>query len=186
MLPLTGTAGEQLGELRVWRRDGDEHRPTTAALTQLARLVGVRLENAQLYEAEHRIATTLQHSLLPRSLPQLPGAMVASRYLPGSTDVEVGGDWYDVDRARTTTNWCWSSATWSARASRAAAAMGQLRNALRAYVLEGFDSGRVADPAQPAGRLDRAAGPSRPWSACCSTRAPAGCGTRAPVTRPRC
>ncbi|WP_431921257.1 SpoIIE family protein phosphatase [Micromonospora wenchangensis] len=140
VLPLTGSIGGQLGELRVWRREGDgtEH----AALTQLARLVGVRLENAQLYEAEHRIATTLQHSLLPRSLPQLPGAVMASRYLPGSTDVEVGGDWYDViglddDEVVLVIG------DVVGKGVRAAAAMGQLRNGLRAYLLEGYDPGQA-------------------------------------------
>ncbi|MEU8424714.1 SpoIIE family protein phosphatase [Micromonospora sp. NPDC048835] len=136
---LTGTAGKQLGELRVWRADGDEAQ-ADAALTQLARLVGVRLENAQLYEAEHRIATTLQHSLLPRSLPQLPGAVVASRYLPGSADVEVGGDWYDAI-ALNGGELVLVIGDVVGKGVRAAAAMGQLRNALRAYLLEGFDPG---------------------------------------------
>ncbi|MEU4771791.1 SpoIIE family protein phosphatase [Micromonospora sp. NPDC023644] len=140
VLPLTGTAGERLGELRVWRPDGDGTYTDEAALTQLARLVGVRLENAQLYEAEHRIATTLQHSLLPRSLPQLPGAVVASRYLPGSADVEVGGDWYDVI-ALGDDELVLAIGDVVGKGVRAAAAMGQLRNGLRAYVLEGFDPG---------------------------------------------
>ncbi|MDO3700607.1 SpoIIE family protein phosphatase [Micromonospora sp. C28SCA-DRY-2] len=139
-LPLTGTAGEELGELRVWRAAGDGADTDEAALTQLARLVGVRLENAQLYEAEHRIASTLQHSLLPRSLPQLPGAVVASRYLPGSADVEVGGDWYDVV-ALGDDELVLVIGDVVGKGVRAAAAMGQLRNALRAYVLEGFDPG---------------------------------------------
>ncbi|MBM7081610.1 SpoIIE family protein phosphatase [Micromonospora humidisoli] len=140
VLPLTGSTGGQLGELRVWRREGDgtEH----VAVGELARLVGVRLENAQLYEAEHRIATTLQHSLLPRSLPQLPGAVVASRYLPGSTDVEVGGDWYDVigtgdDEVVLVIG------DVVGKGVQAAAAMGQLRNGLRAYLLEGYDPGQA-------------------------------------------
>ncbi|SCG36511.1 SpoIIE family protein phosphatase [Micromonospora inositola] len=140
VLPLSGTTGEQLGELRVWRREHD--RTEEAALTQLARLVGVRLENAQLYEAEHRIATTLQHSLLPRTLPQLPGAVVASRYLPGSADVEVGGDWYDVIGAAGD-ELVLVIGDVVGKGVRAAAAMGQLRNALRAYVLEGFDPGQA-------------------------------------------
>ncbi|MFG1778396.1 SpoIIE family protein phosphatase [Micromonospora sp. NPDC049048] len=140
VLPLTGTAGERLGELRVWRPDGDGIHTDEAALTQLARLVGVRLENAQLYEAEHRIATTLQHSLLPRSLPQLPGALVASRYLPGSADVEVGGDWYDVI-ALGDDELVLAIGDVVGKGVPAAAAMGQLRNGLRAYVLEGFDPG---------------------------------------------
>ncbi|MEU2611528.1 SpoIIE family protein phosphatase [Micromonospora sp. NPDC007271] len=140
VLPLIGTTGEQLGELRVWHRDGGG--TEQAALTELARLVGVRLENAQLYEAEHRIATTLQHSLLPRTLPQLPGAVVASRYLPGSADVEVGGDWYDVIGAPDD-ELVLVIGDVVGKGVRAAAAMGQLRNALRAYVLEGFDPGQA-------------------------------------------
>ncbi|WP_406107731.1 SpoIIE family protein phosphatase [Micromonospora globbae] len=140
VLALTGTGGEPLGDLRVWRRDGDGGDTDEAALTQLARLVGARLENAQLYEAEHRTATTLQHSLLPRSLPQLPGAVVASRYLPGTAGVEVGGDWYDAmvldDRELVLV-----IGDVVGKGVQAAAAMGQLRNALRAYLLEGFDPG---------------------------------------------
>ncbi|MET7706774.1 SpoIIE family protein phosphatase [Micromonospora sp. NPDC005413] len=137
---LTGTTGETLGELQVWRPAGDDAQADEAALTQLARLVGVRLENAQLYEAEHRIATTLQHSLLPRTLPQLPGAVVASRYLPGSADVEVGGDWYDVI-ALEDDELVLVIGDVVGKGVQAAAAMGQLRNALRAYLLEGYDPG---------------------------------------------
>ncbi|MGY0003771.1 SpoIIE family protein phosphatase [Micromonospora sp. I033] len=140
VLPLTGTTDEQLGELRVWRREGGG--TEEAALTELARLVGVRLENAQLYEAEHRIATTLQHSLLPRTLPQLPGAVVASRYLPGSADVEIGGDWYDVI-GTADDELVLVIGDVVGKGVRAAAAMGQLRNALRAYVLEGYDPGEA-------------------------------------------
>ncbi|MDG4792495.1 SpoIIE family protein phosphatase [Micromonospora sp. WMMD1082] len=140
VLPLTGVADQRLGELRVWRPAAEGADTDEAALTQLARLVGVRMENAQLYEAEHRIATTLQHSLLPRTLPQLPGAVVASRYLPGSADVEVGGDWYDVV-ARDDDELVLAIGDVVGKGVPAAAAMGQLRNALRAYVLEGFDPG---------------------------------------------
>ncbi|MFE9956848.1 SpoIIE family protein phosphatase [Micromonospora sp. NPDC005299] len=140
VLPLTGTTDEQLGELRVWRREGGG--AEQAALTELARLVGVRLENARLYEAEHRIATTLQHSLLPRTLPQLPGAVVASRYLPGGADIEVGGDWYDVI-GTPDDELVLVIGDVVGKGVRAAAAMGQLRNALRAYVLEGYDPGEA-------------------------------------------
>ncbi|GIJ07208.1 SpoIIE family protein phosphatase [Micromonospora andamanensis] len=140
VLPLTGVADQPLGELRVWHPAAESADADEAALTQLARLVGVRMENAQLYEVEHRIATTLQHSLLPRTLPQLPGAVVASRYLPGSADVEVGGDWYDVV-ARDDDELVLVIGDVVGKGVPAAAAMGQLRNALRAYVLEGFDPG---------------------------------------------
>ena len=45
--------------------------------------------------------------LLPAELPQVPGTALASRYLPGTADVEVGGDWYDVI-ALDPAGWCWS------------------------------------------------------------------------------
>ncbi|HEY0698068.1 MAG TPA: SpoIIE family protein phosphatase, partial [Micromonospora sp.] len=96
----------------------------------------------RLYEAEHRIATTLQHSLLPQTLPQPPGTIITSRYLPGNTDVEVGGDWYDVitaDDGRLVL----VIGDVVGKGVAAAAAMGQLRNALRAYVLEGFTPGQA-------------------------------------------
>ena len=49
-------------------------------------------------EVEHAasVAETLQRSLLPEQLPELAGLAIAARYLPGSADAQVGGDWYDV------------------------------------------------------------------------------------------
>jgi serine phosphatase RsbU (regulator of sigma subunit) len=53
--------------------------------------------------AQHRTAAgqqelvlQLQRSLLPAAPPHLPGIAVAARYVAGSADVEVGGDWWDV------------------------------------------------------------------------------------------
>jgi anti-sigma regulatory factor (Ser/Thr protein kinase) len=138
VLPLPATSGETVGELRVWAGAGGT--PEPAVLTQLARLIGLRLANARLYEAEHRIATTLQHSLLPPSLPHVPGAIVGSRYLPGSSEAEVGGDWYDVIAAPGDQLFLVIGDV-VGKGVQAAAGMGQLRNALRAYILEGFDCG---------------------------------------------
>jgi DNA-binding response OmpR family regulator/anti-sigma regulatory factor (Ser/Thr protein kinase) len=138
-LPLPDTAGTSLGELRVWAGAGT---PDPVLLTQLARLIGLRLENARLYEAEHRIAATLQHSLLPQSLPRVPGAIVAARYLPGSSEAEVGGDWYDAIVGAGGRLYLVIGDV-VGKGVRAAAGMGQLRNALRAYILEGFDCGEA-------------------------------------------
>ncbi|GGQ57820.1 SpoIIE family protein phosphatase [Couchioplanes azureus] len=139
-LTLPDTTGATLGELKVW--SGADGPPEPVLLTQLARLVGLRLENARLYEAEHRIASTLQHSLLPQSLPRVPGAIVASRYLPGSSEAEVGGDWYDVIAAPGDRLFLVIGDV-VGKGVQAAAGMGQLRNALRAYILEGFDCGEA-------------------------------------------
>ena len=138
VLPLPDPSGASLGELRVWSGPAGALEPIV--LTQLARLIGLRLGNAQLYEAEHRIASTLQHSLLPQSLPRMPGAIVASRYLPGSSEAEVGGDWYDAIVAPDDQLFLVIGDV-VGKGVQAAAGMGQLRNALRAYILEGFDCG---------------------------------------------
>jgi serine phosphatase RsbU (regulator of sigma subunit) len=48
-----------------------------------------------LYDSEHRVAETLQRSLLP-TLPTVEGLGLAARYLPGAAHQEIGGDWFDV------------------------------------------------------------------------------------------
>ncbi|MDI6097582.1 SpoIIE family protein phosphatase [Actinoplanes sp. NEAU-A12] len=138
ILPLPDTTGPPLGELRVWSGASGPAEPVV--LTQLARLVGLRLANARLYETEHRIASTLQHSLLPQTLPRVPGALVAGRYVPGSSEARVGGDWYDVIAGPDGELFLVIGDV-VGKGVQAAAGMGQLRNALRAYLLEGFDCG---------------------------------------------
>jgi serine phosphatase RsbU (regulator of sigma subunit)/PAS domain-containing protein len=57
---------------------------------------------AQVVAAAHRhdsarhAAHTLQASLLPENLPEVPGLCLAVRYLPATVDNDVGGDFYDV------------------------------------------------------------------------------------------
>ncbi|WP_240496534.1 ATP-binding SpoIIE family protein phosphatase [Streptomyces torulosus] len=65
-------------------------------LTALSSLVGQALERARLYDVEHARAQELQRGLLPRTLPRLPAASAAARYLPAGRGEEVGGDWYDL------------------------------------------------------------------------------------------
>jgi anti-sigma regulatory factor (Ser/Thr protein kinase) len=68
--------------------------------------------------------------------------VVASRYLPGTAEVEVGGDWYDVV-SMAEDSMVLVIGDVVGKGVAAAAAMGQLRNALRAYLLEGFDPGEA-------------------------------------------
>lgn len=65
-------------------------------LTALSGLVGQALERARLYDLEHARSRELQRGLLPSTLPRLPAACAAARYLPAAQGEEVGGDWYDV------------------------------------------------------------------------------------------
>jgi len=56
----------------------------------------VHIDNARLYTREHDTAVTLQRSLLPRDIPEVPGLAIAYRYQPASQTAQVGGDWFDV------------------------------------------------------------------------------------------
>jgi anti-sigma regulatory factor (Ser/Thr protein kinase) len=88
----------------------------------------------QVYEREHRVAETLQRSLLPERLPQIEGLSVAARYLPAGTGAAIGGDWYDaVELVDGRVALVVGDVV--GHGLRAAAMMGQLRNACRAYAL---------------------------------------------------
>ncbi|MFC1421233.1 ATP-binding SpoIIE family protein phosphatase [Streptacidiphilus cavernicola] len=47
-------------------------------------------------ESALELAVALQHSLLPRLAPRLPGVEIAYRYLPSNDVIQVGGDWFDA------------------------------------------------------------------------------------------
>ncbi|WP_042379012.1 ATP-binding SpoIIE family protein phosphatase [Streptacidiphilus melanogenes] len=89
----------------------------------------------RLRESERRqreAAVTLQRSLLPQKLEQPDDLRVAATYQPGGADTAVGGDWYDVitlGGGRTAL----VIGDVMGRGMRAAAVMGQLRTAVRAY-----------------------------------------------------
>ncbi|WP_149181925.1 SpoIIE family protein phosphatase [Streptomyces sp. TRM49041] len=63
---------------------------------ELVARTAVCIDNARRFTREHMAALTLQHSLLPRSLPRLTAVDVAHRYLPADSKAGVGGDWFDV------------------------------------------------------------------------------------------
>src|SRR5262249_18536806 len=65
-------------------------------LEALAGRGALALERARLHEREHATAETLQRSLLPDTLPEVPGIALRATYKPVS--IEVGGDWYDAFR----------------------------------------------------------------------------------------
>lgn len=56
----------------------------------------VAAENREMYTEQHSIAQTLQHALLPDTLPEFEGLQVGARYVPAASGIDVGGDWYDV------------------------------------------------------------------------------------------
>jgi PAS domain S-box-containing protein len=71
----------------------------------VAARIAASLDNLRLSEEQGNIASTLQASLLPSELPDIPGVEVAVRYWAAGEGVEVGGDFYDL--------FCLDDGTWA-------------------------------------------------------------------------
>ena len=67
-----------------------------ALAEDLGRRAGTAIEHARRHESRVRIASTLQRSLLPPRLPDVPGLSLAARFRSAEAGTEVGGDFYDV------------------------------------------------------------------------------------------
>lgn len=117
---------------------------------ELAARAAIFLDNARLYRREHERALILQRSLLPPDDPEATGLDIACRYLPGSMETEVGGDWFDVIELpghRTAL----VVGDVMGRGLRAAVAMGELRTAVRTLAMLDLE------PAEVLGALDEVA-----------------------------
>ncbi|MFF1674863.1 SpoIIE family protein phosphatase [Streptomyces sp. NPDC058256] len=136
VLPLPA-AGRIAGACLIgWDTPHDFGPDERALLTAAAGLTGQALMRAHAFDAEHELIGMLQRTLLPRRLPKLPGAVAVARYLPTTSGLEVGGDWYDVIPLPDNHVALVIGDVQGHNAS-AATLMGQMRTALRAYAVEG-------------------------------------------------
>jgi PAS domain S-box-containing protein len=138
--------GELLGvmSLGLSRLTGSEKRHYDADdrgfMAAIADRVAIAIDNAMLFEEERRTALAFQTSLLPQRLPTLDGLDVAWRYVPAKPlethgqgiQTQVGGDWYDLIPLSAGRVGIVIGDV-EGRGARAAAVMGQLRAALRAF-----------------------------------------------------
>ncbi|MFG2542954.1 PP2C family protein-serine/threonine phosphatase [Streptomyces sp. NPDC048594] len=131
--PIRGPR-EVVGALTLGRSDASDQNFTADDLTLLediARRVGLALENGRHYQRQAQVAETMQRYLLPQ-LPQLPGIAMTARYLAAPDASHIGGDWYDAFPLP-----CRDTALVIGDVVghdlEAAAGMAQLRNMLRAF-----------------------------------------------------
>jgi PAS domain S-box-containing protein len=133
-LPLL-SSGAPLGALRFSftrpRKITEEER---VFLEALAGQCALALERATMFEREHTTAETLQRSLLPDTLPTVPGIILEASYLPVTRNMEIGGDWYDAFRLPDG-KLAVAAGDVMGKGLNAAAGMGRVRNALRALAL---------------------------------------------------
>ena len=133
--------GIATGMLIVWR-DGEFTNFDEAVLTQFGKLASAALRNAELYRREHDIAVTLQSSLMPKSALSTAELTVSARYEPSGLFSRVGGDWFDVI-ALPDKRVGLVVGDVMGHGISAAALMGHVSVALRAYAVEGHDPATV-------------------------------------------
>ncbi|MFI1213543.1 SpoIIE family protein phosphatase [Streptomyces sp. NPDC020802] len=118
-VPVDAPAAPQEGGVLIFAADVTDHAEAAERLRASER-------------QQRETAVTLQRSLLPQELEEPDDLRVAATYHPGGTETAVGGDWYDVitlGGGRTAL----VIGDVMGRGVRAAAVMGQLRTAVRAY-----------------------------------------------------
>ena len=103
---------------------------------------GLALERAELFEAEHEVALTLQRSLLPQCLPARGAVELAAVYRPGSRGLNVGGDWYDAVELPDG-RIALAIGDVVGHGLGAATVMGELRMSMRPYFLDGLPPDEV-------------------------------------------
>jgi CheY-like chemotaxis protein len=115
--------------------------PGFPVLRQLAQAVAAAVEAQRSYDEEHRIAVTLQRSLLQSRLPDVPGVELAMRYEPAGAQTEVGGDFYELTMLDG--RLLVAIGDVAGHSLHAATVMAEIRHAVRAYAVEGHPPGTV-------------------------------------------
>jgi len=118
--------------------DDDERRFVLTLAAQAAQA----LERTQLQQARLDASQRLQRSLLPRTLPDIPGIDLAAIYHPFGDGMEVGGDFYDVwpiEPGR----WAIAIGDATGTGPEAAALTAMVRNTLRTLTMMESEPGAV-------------------------------------------
>lgn len=90
--------GKSIGTIAFVRpEDSDAYGAADVTfLEEVARRCALAIQNAQIYQREHRVASALQSASLPRRLPHIDGIVMDAVYVPGQSEAQIGGDWYDA------------------------------------------------------------------------------------------
>jgi serine phosphatase RsbU (regulator of sigma subunit)/anti-sigma regulatory factor (Ser/Thr protein kinase) len=112
------------------------------AMLQLAAdRAALAIDAARLSE-QRAVTEVMQRTLLPDALPEVPGLRFSAKYLPAGAGVKIGGDWYDVLQL-SNGRLALVIGDVVGRGVLAASVMAEIRTALRAYLTEGHELGRV-------------------------------------------
>ena len=120
-----------------------------AFAVELARRAATAVDTARLYQDRDQVARTLQRTLLPPTLPDIPYAEIAAVYHPAGEGSEIGGDFYDAFEMGDG-SWAIAIGDVCGKGAAAAAITGLARHTLRAAAF------RERSPRAVLERLNRA------------------------------
>jgi serine phosphatase RsbU (regulator of sigma subunit)/anti-sigma regulatory factor (Ser/Thr protein kinase) len=136
--------GEVIGVLHIGTLTPRVFVHSDAELLQLAAdRAATAIERARLFH-QRGVVEVLQRSLVPESLPRVPGLQLAARYRPAVRRGGIGGDWYDaflIGRGGIAL----VVGDVMGHGIGAAAMMAQMRTGLRAYALDGHPPAGVVE-----------------------------------------
>jgi serine phosphatase RsbU (regulator of sigma subunit) len=143
IVPLTAR-GRTFGTLSFFT--AEQHRsygPSDLAVAiELARRAALAVDNARLYREQSRVARTLQASLRPPRLPEIPGVELAAAFDPAGDGGEIGGDFYDLFRTGEDT-WGVVIGDVCGKGASAAALTALARYTIRVAAMQGQSPSRV-------------------------------------------
>ncbi|MFI1942193.1 SpoIIE family protein phosphatase [Streptomyces purpureus] len=144
VLPLVAR-NRVIGMLTLGKPSDDHFRQEILELAEdLSRRAALALDNARLYSERMAISQSLQRSLLPPGLPQIPGVEVEVIYRAAGEGNEVGGDFYDLFPIRDGA-YGFAIGDVCGTGPEAAAVTGLARHALRLLAREGFGGPAVLE-----------------------------------------
>ncbi len=127
-----------LGTLVLGRIEGGLLSQEVAWMVEdLGHRIALGLDNARMYSREQAVSQTLQRSLLPYAVPDIPGVEHSVVYEPAGEGHDVGGDFYDVFEAGPD-RWRFAIGDVCGTGPEAAAVTGLARHVLRLLAGEGY------------------------------------------------
>ncbi|MFB7916067.1 SpoIIE family protein phosphatase [Streptomyces sp. NPDC056061] len=144
VLPLVAR-NRVIGMLTLGKPSDDHFRQEILELAEdLSRRAALALDNARLYSERMAISQSLQRSLLPPGLPEVPNVEIEVIYRAAGEGNEVGGDFYDVFPIRDGA-YGFAIGDVCGTGPEAAAVTGLARHALRLLAREGFGGPAVLE-----------------------------------------
>ncbi|UGY95257.1 SpoIIE family protein phosphatase [Streptomyces gobiensis] len=144
VLPLVAR-NRVIGMLTLGKPTEERFRQEILELAEdLSRRAALALDNARLYSERTAISQSLQRSLLPPELPEVPGVEVEVIYRAAGEGNEVGGDFYDLFTIRDGA-YGFAIGDVCGTGPEAAAVTGLARHALRLLAREGFGGPAVLE-----------------------------------------